>query len=239
MRDDLKQKQTDALLEWALEEQLEMDEELKTYLPDKEAGQAHIFSEDFQRKMKKVRREAGRIERRERWSRRFVRYRKIAAAIGIVIFGSGVMVTQVEAFRVPIKKFFMELKDKSTTFGVQSENYFELTENYNQYEPQYVPQGFSVLEVEEVKGSFFIRYRNEERQEEYTFYFFDHVTTSSLDTENSVISETEIQGNRVVTVQGEDEIRIIMYIGECEVCIQGNIAYDEAINILESVKIIK
>ena len=78
---------------------------------------------------------------------------------------------QSEAFRVPMMHFFADIKEKSTFFGVKQEVY--LTEKFQDYEPQYVPDGFSVLQMKEDFEGFSIDYINEETDQKYSFNFYD------------------------------------------------------------------
>ena len=230
---DLKQEKTDALLKLALEEQMEQDDYLNQYPSDDELENPHIFSDEHNRKMKKIIKMALRVERRGERSKQ---YRRIAAAIGLVLIGSVTMVTQVEAFRVPMMRFFQKVTEKSTLFGVQKENNFSVTEKFQEYEPQYIPAGFSVAEVKEFEKSFYIRYINNDSSISYIFMFFDSIDNKAVDTENAVSSEKDINGNPVTVIQKDDDIRLLMYKDNHEFCLQGNLGLEEGYNILKSIK---
>ena len=52
----------------------------------------------------------------------------------------------------------------------------------------------------------FIRYLNEDNSQEYYFYYFDNLSTKTMDTEEADVVETEIYGNKVYTVEKHNEI---------------------------------
>lgn len=233
MKNDLKQDKTDALLRLALEEQMEQDVYLNQYKTDADMEEPHTFSDEHNRKMKKMMKKALRVERH---SERHKMIRRIAAAIGLVLVGSITMVTRVEAFRVPLLRFFNNITAESTFFGVQKENNFAVTEKFQEYEPQYIPAGFSVAAVEEFENSFYIRYINADSSKSYIFMFFENIDNKAVDTENAVSSEEYINGNRVTVIQKGEDIRLIMYKDNHEFCLQGNINIDEGYKILKNIK---
>lgn len=53
MSKDLKQKKSDYLLELALEEQLEQDEDMKKYPLPEDVEHPHVFSEEHEKRMRR------------------------------------------------------------------------------------------------------------------------------------------------------------------------------------------
>lgn len=233
MKNDLKQDKTDALLRLALEEQMEQDEYLNQYKTNADMDEPHTFSDEHNRKMKKMMKKALRVERH---SERHKMIRRIAAAIGLVLVGSITMVTRVEAFRVPLLRFFSNITAESTFFGVQKENNFAVTEKFQEYEPQYIPAGFSVEETVELGTSFYIKYLNDQQSQRYTFYYFENIDNRAVDTEDATGNNDFINGNKAIVIQKGNEIRILMYKDNHEYCVQGNISMEEGYKILESIK---
>lgn len=233
MSKDFKNKKSDYLLELALEEQLEQDVDMKKYKSDAEMDNPHVFSEEHNKRMQKLFKMA---EKEEQRPKRFSRYRQMAAGFAAILCLSIFSVTQVEAFRLPVVRFFMDIKEKSTLFGASEEDLIGLTENYKEHEPQYVPDGFSVLKVEEGKGTFCIKYLNDQKNQTYMYYFFDSMENTAVDTEDVDTVELEINGNRAYVVQKEQEIRILMDKNDNRLYLDGTIPYEEAVKIMESVK---
>lgn len=54
MSKDLKQKKSDYLLELALEEQLEQDEDMKKYPLPEDVEHPHVFSEEHEKRMQEI-----------------------------------------------------------------------------------------------------------------------------------------------------------------------------------------
>lgn len=231
MNDDLRKKKSDYLLELALEEQLEIDEEMNAY------GTGSItpyeFSDEHISKIEEILRIA------ENKEKRFKRRRKqlqVAVCLVLALSVSAFTVNQVEAFRLPFMRFFSEIKDKSTKFGIQGENNFNLTKNYQQFEPQYIPDGFCVDQVEEGNGTFSIKYMNEQKKQIYTIWFFNENLTREIDTEEAGIVETEINGNETYIIEKKNEVRVWMNIKEQQYFLRGEISIDDAKKVMGSIK---
>jgi len=233
MKNDFNKKKSDYLLELALEEYLEQDPDMLKYGDDVEEKYPHEFSPEHEKRMRKIFKMADKVERKAEYKRR---NRQIAAGIAIFLCFSTVAVTQVDAFRIPIGQFFMDMKEKSTLVGVHRENKLNLSEKYVGYEPAYVPKGFVIVGVEETDKRFWIKYESSEEDSWYRIYYWNKFEEASLDSEGGVVSETEINGYPAVIVQKGDEVRININIGTARFYLNGMIPMDEAIKIMESIK---
>ena len=140
MSDDLKRKKSDYLLELALEEQLENDREMQAYQSGNE--RPHEFSDEHNRKIKDILKRAEREENKKKYRRKRL---QAAACIILILSVSTLTVTRVEAFRLPLIRFFSEIREKSTKLNMQGENYFNLSKNFPGYVPPYIPSGFTVV----------------------------------------------------------------------------------------------
>lgn len=232
MNGDLKKKKSDYLLELALEEQLELDDEMNAYAIDKITP--HEFSDEHIRKIEEI------LKKAETKEKRFKRRRKhiqVAVCLVFALSVSAFTVNQVEAFRLPFMRFFSEVREKSTKFGLQGENNFNLTKNFQAYEPHYIPDGFSVLQVTENEDKFFINYVNEQENMAYKFIFYNQYKTGELDTEEVGISETTINGNEAYINQKNNEIRVWMIKNNQLYNIRGELDLEEAYKVMESIKL--
>lgn len=233
MSRDLKKKKSDYLLELALEEQLERDSEIKKYEKMEETEPAHVFSKEHEERMHRIFKRAEKVEnksRKRRW------HRRIAAGFALFFCISAFSITQVEAFRLPVVRFFMEIREKSTLFGASEEMNRGLTLNYKEYEPHYVPSGFAVLEVQEREDGFYIKYLNDQKQQAYNYYFFEDTDNTVIDTENADTVEIKINDNPAYVIKKGDEVRILMNKNNEQFYLNGTIPYDEAIKVMESIK---
>ena len=235
MNKNFNEKKNDYLLELALEEQLEYDEEMSRYSTDSGTNNLHQFSDLHNKKMKNIFKQADKIERHPQHIRK---YRQLAASFIIFFCLSTFTVTHVDAFRTPLLRFFSEIKNQSTFLEIEKENDYKLTTNFSPYEPQYIPKGFSVLGVteDEKSGTFVIQYINDTENETYTFYFFSKLDSKAIDTEDCDVLETEILGNKAMVVQKSDEIRILLMKDNHQYYLNGTIPISEAYKIMESLR---
>lgn len=233
MDNDLKKKKSDSLLKLALEEEMLQDAAMKKYKADDEMETLHEFSAEHQKRIKKIFKMADRVENRVAYRRRNF---QIAAGFAIFLCFSAVTVTQVEAFRMPILQFFMDIKEKSTHLGIREENRLNLPDEYSKYVPKYVPEGYGIVSVEQNESGFCIRYESGESKHWYRYQYYDKMGNLNVDTEMGDVSEEIIHGNPAVVIRKGGEIRIIVDIEKQRFCVSGIIPYEEAIKIMESVK---
>lgn len=232
MNDDLMKKKSDYLLELALEEQLESDEEMKAYKLDPES--VHTFSDEHNRRVDEIQKRA---EKRNLSSKIFPKKRLQAVvclcfALTISVFA----VTRVEAFRLPLIRFFTEVKEKSTKFNFQGENNTNLTKNYQAYEPGYIPDGYNIVEVNEGDGTFYVKFMNDEETQSYTFWYYDTPSASALDTEEAGVAKILIAGNESYAIEKNNELRVLMNKDNHQFFLRGTLSLDEACKIMESIK---
>lgn len=236
MEDDFKRKKSDYLFELALEEQLEHDVDLQKYKLEDNVENPHVFSEKYNKHMKKLMKKAYRIENR---SLRMRRYAQFAAGFILFFSFSITAITQVEAVRMPIIRFISQVKEKYTFFD-RSDEFYERVNNkvvnmYKEYEPKYVPHNFSISNVMEGDDSLCIKYTNDKEQKEYIFWFFEDKRGMGIDTEDAETVEIEIEGNKVYVIQKKDKIRVLMYQGDHQFYLGGTLSYEDAIKIMESI----
>lgn len=231
MSRNLDEKKSDYLLELALEEQLENDEDMRHWEQLEQENLPHEFSEQHKKRMRKIFRKAKRIEFYKEHRKRIV---KIAASFLVIICASVITVTQVEAFRMPLLDFFYQVKEKSTFFGVSADSGRKLTKNFQEYEPTYKPEGFVVTEVHEEDDEFFLKYEDEKGRM-YRFYFISRIKNFAIDTEDAKSSNIEINGHKASVVEKETETKIIMYENDSIFYVGGVLPIDEAYKIMESI----
>ncbi len=230
MSENLNQKKSDYLLELALEESLEQDPYMLKYQSAEE--NVYEFSEEHKERMKKIFKMAEKVEHRAARKRRNY---QIAAGIAVFLCVSTVAVTKVEAFRLPIIRFFMQMKEKSTLIGARTENRLGLSDKYAGYEPSYVPESYTVVEVKEYDNGFHIWYECENGQAWYRYNYWGNKENVDADTENGSVQEEIINGHPAMVVRKGDEIRISINKGTQRFYLNGKIPYDEAVKIISSI----
>ena len=146
----------DRLLEYAASRQLEA---LADAHPLERAG-LHQFSPGFEQKMQL-------LFAREEKSRRLSTFKKravqIAAAILIFILLSGLTILSVEAWRVRVLNYIIDINEKYTGFLIDdvSIDRSQFPETPGMHLPSYIPDGYT-LEKIETSGSFYVvTYENE------------------------------------------------------------------------------
>ena len=232
MSRNLDEKKSDYLLELALEEQLENDEDMRHWEQLEQENLPHEFSEQHKKRMRKIFRKAKRIEFYKEHRKRIV---KIAASFLVIICASVITVTQVEAFRMPLLDFFYQVKEKSTFFGVSADSGGKLTKNFQEYEPTYKPEGFVVTEVSEKKDRFSIKYEDENGSN-YKFCFFYKFREFALDTDEAAVYDININVKKANIIEKWSETRIIMYEENYIFFLEGTISLEDAYKIIESVR---
>ena len=226
MNKDLVQKKNDYLLELALEEQLDHDEDMQKY--SEEVVEPHEFSPEHEARMRELFKKAEKVEKRAGRKRTRI---QVAAGIAVVLCCS-----QVDAFRVPVYNFFTEVKEKATRFGVEEKTgqVLELSEKHRVEAPKYIPEGYYVDYMEETKSTFFINYINDESEGMYNFRFQSTITDVVIDTENA--TTIEINGNHAYVVEKDKYVRILMHKNDHLYYLAGAIPCEEAIKIMESIE---
>lgn len=229
MKEDMQKEQSEYVLKWALEEQLKQDEEMKRYTSEEDPEEVHEFSAKHEERLKTILKMAEKEEHRQQRKRKNF---QVAAGIAVVLCFSVGMAMQSEAFRVPVINFFTEIKEKSTFFGVKEESY--LTEKFQDYEPQYTPEGFAVLKMKETLDGFSVEYFNEKTAQQYSYSFYNEQIQLGLDTEDVNTEMVEISETPVWIVQKGEDIRAVVYINGKSIYLAGNISKEEVLKILQS-----
>ena len=69
----------------------------------------------------------------------------------------------------------------------------------------------------------------------YKFYYFKKFKDFALDTEDAIISDIEINGNKASIIKEESETRVIMYEENSLFFLGGTLSSEEAYKIMESI----
>ena len=230
MNTELKDKKSDLLLELALEERLEHDPDILRYRSAEELETVHRFSEEHDKRMKKIFKMAERTEKR---AARRKRKLQMVAGISLFLCISAVTVSQVEAFRLPIVQFFMEVKERSTLIRSQTDDSLGISSRYERYIPTYVPEGYAAAEVEESGKGFYIRYERD--QDWYVYYYWDKMGDLEADAENGTVREEIIKNVPAIVIQKENEVRINISIDVQRFYLNGTLSYEEAKKVMQSI----
>lgn len=233
-----REKRDEMILTLALLEQLEKDEELKEFEkyetrkgaaePDKEI---HEFSKRHKEKMEELFKMAAQEENRKKRRRRFRRTAAgLAACFGVTIC----MGFTSSAFRRPVLNFFTEVRETYSELLVDKGEKNSVTKNFQEYEPDYVVEGFYVSSVEEKKEYFKIYYTNTEGGWYYvTCYKIAHSTY--VDTEELIEGTLNIGGEEAQIYDKGSYIQVVFYKDMHQLSVIGNIEIEEMEKILASI----
>ena len=241
MKQELKNEMFEAMLRSAFQDhaktaepELETREELQA-----QGVELHSFSPEFEGKMKKL---IKKTKRKAWWSDHRKRVQRTAAMFAVLIAAGGVLVTQVDAVRIPVMSFIISVNEKFSEIqiGSSGENSV-LSEKFQDYLPTYLPEGFVVENVNEERNSVEVQYVKEDGS---GYFFVLTISPASkggaYDTENATIREISIQGYPAVLIEkvkdGTEYTQLIWVPKNGEYHIAGYLPAEEAVQMLESVQ---
>ena len=235
MKQELKNEMFDAMLRSAFQDyakaakpELETREELRA-----RGVELHAFSPEFEGKMKKLIRKT---KRKAWWRDHRKRIQHTAAMFVALIAAGGVLVTQVDAVRIPVVNFVISVSEKFSEIqiGSSGEN-SALSEKFQDYLPTYMPEGFVVESVEETENTFSVLYTNESGGQ-YSIDFYVSAAGGAIDTEEATVMEEKIHGYSALMIQKEDQIMVFWYPSGHEYIIAGTISKEDILSILNSIE---
>lgn len=235
---ELKEKLLENLLEAAAADYLE--EQAKLLVPDAELEEPHQFSPAFEGEMERLLRQHKRQSRRG-WQRPIV---KAAAAFLVCVTTATLVMTNVEAVRVPVLNLLINAKEKFTTVYIEDGDesnvvLYEIPASIEERLPGYIPEGFAIVDCIDLDdGDFSVRYENQAK--EYIIFGINYnIDFMSFDTEDAEVVELEILGRKTLVSISEKKDRIIMSMldGNTLYDVTGNIDLKMGIKIMQSVKL--
>lgn len=240
-------KLTDDMLECALR-----DEEFRALdqLPPN-AGEEHIFSKRFERKMRRALREQYRTPSQKK---KMSCCRRAVACAAVVLVVASTAVMSVGALR---NKFFHRVAkdfgeytsiEYQTSGGQDADKalreYGDVQEEFVVYRPQYVPKGFEQEEAPDLQGGIRVcDYKNS--KDEWISFTQCEIgsTTTCVDTENAYQEEIELNGEKAMYILKNDLQTLIWdddrYSFLLHVPLTDEIDQKEAVRIAESLAPVK
>lgn len=216
------------------------DEWLYKYMPivdaamlraiESEVDYNYIFSENYERKMKKVIRQESRM-----WVGDFMRFaRKVAVVVICILAALFALTMSVEAYRTKFFQTVKEIWEDSVIYTYFSE---VGEEGFREMEPQYIPEGYS--EVSRVSGEDTVSIMYRKSEEEYIYYYQTWATEERfnvLDSEYQLQEIKEInKGIATITIYSNGYIGVYYEKDDYIYLLGANgMDIDEIYNILES-----
>lgn len=173
-----------------LKEALEasMRKELETIPSNSSLSDSHVFSVEFEEKMKRLMK---RVNIKYININKFRIRKSILAASLIIAIAAASM--SVEAIRLPIIRLTEKIYTEFSEILFHNEESIKVPETIEEvYVPSYIPEGYTLLEEEDLKLMYFLFYTNEKGQEisveQFTLSVSMAVDTEDITTENITIN---------------------------------------------------
>lgn len=165
------------------------------------------------------------------------------AALGILCIGLTTAFASSETFRVRVFSMFAEDRGQYTAIGLREDEQkaFDVPNGWEgMYYPTYIPDGFEVINVENLSEQIFLISFENKNNEYLTFEEMTEDAESNIDTENAQVYYTEIHGNTalvsakadltIVSWSEQNRILSVVFDGEME---------EDALKVAKSVTRIK
>lgn len=151
------------------------------------------------------------------------------AALGILCIGLTTAFASSETFRVRVFSMFAEDHGQYTAIGLREDEQkaFDVPNGWEgMYYPTYIPDGFEVINVENLSEQIFLISFENKNNEYLTFEEMTEDAESNIDTENAQVYYTEIHGNTalvsvkadltIVSWNEQNRILSVVFDGEVE-----------------------
>ena len=165
------------------------------------------------------------------------------AALGILCIGLTTAFASSETFRVRVFSMFAEDHGQYTAIGLREDEQkaFDVPNGWEgMYYPTYIPDGFEVINVENLSEQIFLISFENKNNEYLTFEEMTEDAESNIDTENAQVYYTEIHGNTalvsvkadltIVSWNEQNRVLSVVFDGEVE---------EDALKVAKSVTRIK
>ena len=222
------------------------DEEADSLLENSPEDQRYLefLETSREKRMKKMMRRLRWISLKKQFFTVVPRTMRFAvAALGILCIGLTTAFASNETFRVRVFSMFAEDHGQYTAVRLQEDKQkaFDVPAEWEgMYYPTYIPDGFDVVNVENLSGQIFLISFENKNNEYLTFEEMTEDAESNIDTENAQVYYTEIHGNTalvsakadltIVSWNEQNRILSVVFDGEVE---------EDALKVAKSVTRIK
>ena len=222
------------------------DEEADSLLENSPEDQRYLefLETSREKRMKKMMRRLRWISLKKQFFTVVPRTMRFAvAALGILCIGLTTAFASSETFRVRVFSMFAEDHGQYTAIGLREDEQkaFDVPNGWEgMYYPTYIPDGFEVINVENLSDQIFLISFENKNNEYLTFEEMTEDAESNIDTENAQVYYTEIHGNTalvsvkadltIVSWNEQNRILSVVFDGEVE---------EDALKVAKSVTRIK
>lgn len=219
---DIKEEKFNAMVKLALYEQMEQ-EMAKEEIPSVE----HEFSKEFEKKMNRL------IKKTEN-KRTHYRKWKTTAAVGLItVVAAGVITMNVDALRLPVLNLITGQR-YATLGSNKGAEQVEIPQDYVDYVPSYVPEGFELVYAYGDEDMGYMEYVNGEK--EYHITIVPNEEQTDFDTEDGKIKEIEVAGKQIIVLEKEGKLWATHTKFHHAIIVDGELKIEDIQLILNSIK---
>lgn len=235
------EKITEVMLEYAGAchvENIAMEMDAQEQLPDKTP-----YPPELDVKVRKlIVKHNRRMKRKGFWETSRKAFIKVAVFAFIIILGISTLAVGVEAFRIKLLNFIVEVQTEYTrveigdSYVLPDAPHVNIQDWENVYLPTYIPKGFSVSKAEDMGEVKAIRYSNPVG-DLVDFSQYNNIDTDlRIDTQSARTETVMLQGEKALLIDKDGLTTIIWHNHEFMFMMQANIDKDELIKMAESIE---
>ncbi|NLN41742.1 MAG: DUF4367 domain-containing protein [Clostridiales bacterium] len=176
-----------------------------------------------------------RNKRKEMWKTGRKIFTKVAVFLFITILGMSILAVSVEAFRMKIFNFVVEVQDKLTSVGLEEND--EVTDDSSHiYMPSYIPEGYKIMDVQSFKYITAIQYVNDTGDTIFFEQCKEGQSILRIDTENAESNRVIINGIEAFIINKNQMTGLVWHESEMTFTLMGTLNENELIKMAESIK---
>jgi len=195
-------------------------------LPEKEPE----FSKEHDAKMQKL----FRRERNKLLINKISVYSKrVAIVLFITLVVAGLSLLSVEAWRIKVLNFVMEIKQTHSEINLSEEKTGD-TYNSDQVSFEYIPKGFKLENSDLKENRIYLLFKNDDQFFEFIMIRADG--QMGIDTEQAQVKKININGNEAIYSTNNNINVLLWHDSNYVYSLEGNIIENELVNIAKNIK---
>lgn len=159
--------------------------------------------------------------------------KRIAIGVAAFITVAGITVFGVEALRIQVMNFFIELTDSYTKIDFTNEKADNPAES-GDIKLDYIPEGFALCESEMEDNKVFLKFKKDTKY--FNILRRDAHSVLSIDSENAEIVKIDINGKEAYYSTNENINILVFHDNTYSYELSGNIEKEEIIGIAQNIK---
>lgn len=169
---------------------------------------------------------------------------KAAAIFFVVLISCALLVINVDAFRTRLLNFMIEIRDEYTSIDLRENpskhstdnDFFMSVECGDAYLPEFVPEGFSITDVETLTFTKSIRYSNDKNQTILFIQYSGENINLRVDTEDAKVKEILINGIEGISLEKDGYTTLVWHNNETSFYLESQIDKSLLVKMAESMK---